>query len=98
VNPPRRGRRNLALAMAVFLAVASSVVWRRSLGSAAARRLHVLVMQRTELEAERARLVGEIRKATSQVELVPVVTRLGMRFPSDDQVVFLPLSDLELRR
>jgi cell division protein FtsL len=87
----RSSARLFLLSILAFLVVATSVVWRRSLGSAAARRLHVLVMQRTELEAERARLLGEIRRATSQVELVPVVARLGMRFPSDSQVVFLPV-------
>lgn len=87
---PVRGRTAIAIGLAVFLVVTSSVVWRRARGSAAAARLHELGGKVDELQAQRARLEGEVRRASSQVELVPRVQRLGMRFPSDSQVIDLP--------
>jgi len=85
-----RGRTAIAIGLAAFLLVTTSVIWRRARGSAAAIRLHQLGSQVNELEAQRARLEGEVRRASSQVELVPRVQRLGMRFPSDSQVIDLP--------
>jgi type VI protein secretion system component VasK len=87
---PVRGRTAIAIGLAIFLIVTSSVVWRRARGSAAAERLHELGAKVDELQAQRARLEGEVRRASSQVELVPRVQRLGMRFPSDSQVIDLP--------
>ena len=40
--------------------------------------------------AQRAKLEGEVRRASSQVQLAPRVQRLGMRVPSDSQVIDLP--------
>ena len=85
-----RGRTAIAIGLAAFLVVTSSVVWRRARGSAVAARLHELGAQVDELQAQRARLEGEVRRVSSQVELVPRVERLGMRFPSDSQVIALP--------
>jgi hypothetical protein len=85
-----RGRTTIAIALAAFLVVTTSVVWRRSIGSAAAERLHELGERVGELQAQRARLDGEVRRASSQVELVPRVQRLGLRMPSDSQVIDLP--------
>jgi type VI protein secretion system component VasK len=85
-----RGRTAIAIGLAAFLAVTTSVIWRRARGSEAATRLHRLGAQVDELQAQRARLEGEVRRASSQMELVPRVQRLGMRFPSDSQVVDLP--------
>lgn len=85
-----RGRTAIAIGLASFLLVTTSVVWRRAQGSTAAIRLHTLGSRVDELEAQRARLEGEVRRASSRVELVPRVERLGMRFPSDSQVIELP--------
>jgi outer membrane murein-binding lipoprotein Lpp len=85
-----RGRTAIAIGLVAFLVVTSSVVWRRALGSEAAAKLHDLGAQVDELQAQRARLEGEVRRASSQVELAPRVQRLGMRVPSDSQVIDLP--------
>jgi outer membrane murein-binding lipoprotein Lpp len=84
-----RGRTAIAIGLVAFLVVTSSVVWRRARGSAAAAKLHDLGAQLDELQAQRAKLEGEVRRASSQVELAPKVQRLGMRVPSDSQVIDL---------
>lgn len=84
-----RGRTAIAIGLAAFLLVTTSVVWRRARGTEAASRLHRLGAQVDELQAQHAKLEGEVRRASSQMELVPRVQRLGMRFPSDSQVVDL---------
>jgi outer membrane murein-binding lipoprotein Lpp len=84
-----RGRTAIAIGLGAFLVVTTSVVWRRAQGSAAAAKLHDLGAQVDELQAQRARLEGEVRRASSQVELAPRVQRLGMRVPSDSQVIDL---------
>jgi hypothetical protein len=70
--------------------VTTSVVFRRARGSAAATRLHDLGAQVDELRAQRTRLEGEVRRASSRNVLVPRVERLGLRTPSDSQVIDLP--------
>ena len=85
-----RGRTAIAMGLAAFLLVTTSVVWRRAKGSTAAIRLHELGTRIDELHAQRSKLDGEVRRAASQVELVPRVQRLGMRVPSDSQVIHLP--------
>ena len=84
-----RGRTVIAMGLAAFLLVTTSVVWRRARGSTAAIRLHELGARIDELHAQRARLEGEVRRASSQVELVPRLQRLGLRVPSDSQVIHL---------
>lgn len=85
-----RGRTAIAIALGAILVVTSSVTWRRAVGSVAAARLDSLRAEQDELQAVRSRLDAEVRRASSQVELVPRVQRLGMRFPSDSQVIDLP--------
>jgi hypothetical protein len=85
-----RGRTAIAVALGALLVVTSSVTWRRALGNTAAARLDSLRAEHDELQAIRSRLEGGVRRATSQVELVPRVQRFGMRFPSDSQVIDLP--------
>lgn len=84
-----RGRTAIAIGLAAFLVVTTSVVWRRARGTEAASRLHQLGARVDELQAQRAKAEGEVRRASSQMELVPRVQRLGLRFPSDSQVVDL---------
>ena len=86
---PFRGRTAIALGLATFLVVTTSVVFRRARGTAAANRLHELGSQVDELRAQRTRLDGEVRHAASRGVLVPRVQRLGLRTPSDSQVIDL---------
>jgi len=83
----------VALGLAGFLAVTTSVTWRRARGSQAATRLHALRTEYDALQAERTQLEGAVRRAASRVELVPRVERLGMRVPSDSQVIDLLLPE-----
>lgn len=88
-----RGRTMVALGLAGFLAVTTSVTWRRARGSQVATRLHALRAEYDALQAERTQLEGAVRRAGGRVELVPRVERLGMRVPSDSQVIDLPLPE-----
>ncbi|HET8772336.1 MAG TPA: hypothetical protein VFP80_01040, partial [Thermoanaerobaculia bacterium] len=62
----------------------------RAEGSAAALRLHSLGSRIDELQAQRARLDGEVRRAASRQQLGPRAQRLGLRLPSDSEVIDLP--------
>ena len=85
-----RGRTIVALALVGFVLVAVGVIWRRSHGFARQRELRVLEQRRTQLEAERAKLELDIRDLSSRARLAPIAEqRLGMRYPSDSQVVIL---------
>ncbi|MFN9214402.1 MAG: hypothetical protein ACK6DK_07495 [Gemmatimonadota bacterium] len=85
------GRTLAALGLGAFLVLATGVVARRSYGIAQARRLAALGEQRVQLEARRTQLERDIRAASSRVALMPVAERrLGMRMPSDSQVIYLP--------
>lgn len=84
-----RGRTAIALGLVAFLLMTTSVVWRRARGSAAAQRLHTLGARIDELRAQGARLEGEVLSAKSRQKLVPRVQALGMKFPSDSQIIDL---------
>lgn len=84
------GRLIVALALLGFLLVATSVIWRRSVGIGAARELRALEERRAELQARASQLDNQIREAASRARLVPLAEqRLQMRIPSDTQVVIL---------
>jgi cell division protein FtsL len=85
-----RGRTAIALGLATFLVVTTSVIFRRAQGSAAANRLHELGSQVDELRAQRTRLDGEVLRASSRSVLGTRLERLGLRTPSDSQVIDLP--------
>lgn len=82
----RRGRSTVAALLTGFLIVAFAVIWRRSYGIAQARRIAELDRTATQLEAERARLDGLIRDASSRGALGAAVQKLGMHVPDDRQV------------
>jgi len=84
-----RGRTTIAIGLAAFLVVTTNVVFRRARGSAAAQRLIELGSRLDELQAQRTRLDGEVRRASSRSELQPRVQRLGLHVPSDSQVIDL---------
>lgn len=86
-----RGRTLVVIALAGFVLVATSVIWRRSYGIAQARAIRQLGTRRTQLEAEKATLEAAVRDAASRVRLGPIVeSRLDMHVPSDSQVIILP--------
>jgi hypothetical protein len=81
----------VAVALAGFVLVAAAVVWRRSTGIAHARELRALDARLAQLVAERAALESSVRQAASRGQIGDeVVHRLGMRVPSDTQVILLP--------
>jgi cell division protein FtsL len=86
-----RGRSIVALTLLGFVLVATGVIWRRSVGISQARAIQSLESKRSEFEARRAALEGEIRDAMSRARLARIAeVRLGMRVPSDSQVITLP--------
>lgn len=85
-----RGRPIVALILVGFVLVATGVIWRRSFGIAQSRELRELDKQRLELEAQKARLQGEIRELSSRARLGPIAEqRLNMHVPNDSQVINL---------
>jgi cell division protein FtsL len=85
-----RGRSVVALALLAFVLMAAAVVWRRSYGIARTRELQVLDVRRRQLEAEHAALRSAVRLAASRARIgTAAEERLGMRVPSDTQVVIL---------
>ena len=85
-----RGRSLVGLALAAFLVVALSIVWRRTIGIRQSEALAALDNRKTRLQSERARIEAEIRDASARQTLGTVVERrLGMHIPSDRQVVIL---------
>jgi cell division protein FtsL len=85
-----RGRSFVALALVGFVLVATGVIWRRSFGDARARDQQRLEQQRAALVAERAKLEGDIRDASSRATLAKVAEqRLNMHIPSDSLVIYL---------
>ncbi|HEV8364453.1 MAG TPA: hypothetical protein VGQ52_13140 [Gemmatimonadaceae bacterium] len=84
------GRRTMALALLAFLVLASAIVWRKSVGFAEGQRLRQLAERRTELDAKRTRLDGEIRSNLTLRKLGAVVEkRLGLKVPADSQIILL---------
>ena len=88
----RSSRRSMiALVLVGFVLVATGVVARRTYGIGQARALRELVRRRLALEAERVKLDGEIRDASSRARLAPIAEqRLNMHVPSPDQVIMVP--------
>ena len=85
-----RGRSVISLVLVGFVLLATGVIWRRSIGTAHAREQQLLEQQRAALEAERAKLKGDIRDASSRARLArQAEERLNMHVPNDSQVIFL---------
>lgn len=86
-----KGRSIVALVLLAFLLVAVAVVWRRTVGIATAREIDQLTQQRLQLEAQRGRLLADIREAASRSRLAPIAERrLDMHIATDTQLVILP--------
>jgi cell division protein FtsL len=85
------GRARLALLLLGFLVISGGVILRRSFGIKAQHELLDLDARRAALIAERLRLEGEIRSATSRAHLQPIAEqRLQMQVPAPNQVFNLP--------
>ena len=85
-----RGRSIVALVLLGFVLVATGVIWRRSTGLARARDESRLEQRAAALRAERVKLEGDIRDASSRAVLARIAEdRLQMRVPNDSQVIVL---------
>ncbi len=85
-----RGRSVVFIVLLGFVLVATGVIWRRSTGMARARDESRLEQRRAALLAERAKLEGDIRDASSRASLARVAEeRLHMQIPNDSQVILL---------
>lgn len=86
-----RGRARLALVLVGFLVISGGVILRRSFGNRASREITALEAQRAAIIAQRLRLEGEIRAASSRAHLQPIAEqRLHMQVPADSQVIIVP--------
>ena len=80
----------IALVLVGFVLTATGVIARRVLGVAAESNIRRLRQRRDALEADRIRLEGVIREASSRARLQPIAEqRLNMHIPSPDQQVLL---------
>ena len=85
-----RRRSLIALALVGFVSVATGVIARRAYGVKEQRVIRKLQHDRDALIAERIRLEGVIRDASSRARLQPIAEqRLNMHIPKADQQVFL---------
>ena len=90
---PHTGTIRLALCFAALLAALTMVIWRQSLALATLRELDSLRDARALAEAERSDLVRRIEQLESRAAVVSAAqTRLGMRVPSANEIVILPLN------
>jgi hypothetical protein len=80
----------VALVLLGFVAIATSVIWRRAQGVSRAAEIARLTGRLQQLESEREKLAGELRDAASRRRMAPLVEqKLGMRVPPDSQVIIL---------
>ncbi len=87
----RLTRSRVALLLLGFVLLAAGVIARRIYGIQQNGRILKLEQQRAALDAERLRLEGQVRDASSRSRLVPLVEqRLNMHVPSPNQVILLP--------
>ncbi|HEY4307738.1 MAG TPA: hypothetical protein VGM82_24900 [Gemmatimonadaceae bacterium] len=85
------GRSVVAVVLVGFVLVASGVIARRVLGVKWQTEIRTLQEKRTALDADRVRLEGSIRDASSRARLQPIAEqRLNMHIPTADQQVILP--------
>jgi len=85
----KRGRWYVAGGLIVFVIVAAAVIARRSYGHQEGLELTALQRRKAALESERVRLDQQIRDGSSMSVIVPKAQRLGMRMPSESQIIVL---------
>src|SRR5688572_30217716 len=88
-----RGVLRLALAAAALLGSLSLVVWRQSRALELLRELDRTRTERAIAEASRSDLNRRIEYLESRSRVVTEAARLGLRVPTGDEIVFLPLDD-----
>lgn len=87
---PLKGRALVAVALVLFLAVSTSVVWRRSTGVRAGKQLQRLQEEKRALLAQQKFLEGRLRQATSRRNVVQEAERrLGLVRPGEAQTRFI---------
>lgn len=87
---PLTGRALVAFGLLLFLAVTTSVVWRRSAGVRTGRHILRLQDERRTLLAQEKFLEGQLRRATSRRNVVgEAQRRLGMMRPGEAQLRFI---------
>jgi hypothetical protein len=88
-----------ALALALLLLALSFVIWRQSRALEGLRSLDQLRAQLALNTAERGKLAIRIQRLESRGRIVADArTRLGLRVPVADEIVILPLRDVESER
>ena len=87
---PLKGRHWVALALAGFLGVALTVVWRQSAALQTSRDLQAVRKTRGTLEVQKSTAIGDISRARSRAVLVPLAEqKLGLRLPQDSEITIL---------
>ena len=82
----------IALLFALLLGSLTLVVWRQSRALAVLRELDAVRRERVVEEARRAELARRIEQLESRARVSGVAqSRFGMRLPSGDEIVILPL-------
>jgi len=84
-----RGRVWIASWLLFALAILAWVVARQTSAVLAAAELGALRDERATEEARAAELLGRIREARSRRVLIPRAQALGLRLPSDSEIVIL---------
>ena len=85
-----KGRHWIGIWLVVFLTAAVLLVARQTSGLRMARALADARVNRANLESRRAELERRLRLAKSRGVLVPRAERLGLRLPSDSEIILLP--------
>jgi hypothetical protein len=81
-----KGRTLVAIGLALFVSVALVVVWRRSVGVAAAREMRLLERDKRALVSERTTLERALREASSRSRIVTAAEkRLGLHVATEAQ-------------
>lgn len=80
----------LAVGLLAFVAAAVIVVWRRTRGDVELQAIAALEAERRDLEAQRISLERDLQAAMSAGRIEPLARRrLGLRLPSDSQIITL---------
>ncbi|MEX2572122.1 MAG: hypothetical protein WD737_12550 [Gemmatimonadota bacterium] len=87
-----RGVVSVGLWLVLLLAALSFVTWRQARGVQMERALRQVETDRGIAEAERVAAVRRVEELRSRVRIMRVARdRLGMRLPTDREIVFLPV-------
>ncbi|GAB1341575.1 hypothetical protein [Gemmatimonas sp.] len=87
---PLKGRALVALGLALFLGVTTSVVLRRSTGIRTGKQILRLKEEKRSLQAEEKYLENQLRRATSRRNVVQEAQRrLGLTRPTEAQTRFI---------